>query len=92
MAYTLTTLPPSIRTVRLVIDFVYYEHDVVPEIPWSTIGRALTMEKFEKLEKVSLIIVDGGSGLEDENEDYVRGILTSQLSDVERLLDIEFID
>ena len=92
VAQALTTLPPSIRKVHLVMDFVYYNAAALPEMPWPTISRALNPEKYKKLENVALTIVDGGSGVEGENEEKVKKIIASQLPDVERLLNFAFID
>ncbi|EKM61330.1 uncharacterized protein PHACADRAFT_168768 [Phanerochaete carnosa HHB-10118-sp] len=85
VAHLLSTFPPTIRTVRLIIDFAFFIPPDVAEMPWSSINWAL-----KNLEKVTFTIVDEGDRKRD-GQILVEKAISSQLSDIGQRLHIEFI-
>ena len=92
LARVMTTLPPTIRKVHFVIDFMHFVRDEFPEAPWSTLGRAFDLKKCTKLQKVKFTLMDSPSIIPVGEQGYVKDTLAAHLSDVAHLLDFDFIE
>ncbi|GJE85836.1 hypothetical protein PsYK624_019150 [Phanerochaete sordida] len=87
----LSTAPTTLRSVRFLFDFMYYEEEDVGEMQWKNIATALPLTKYDKLEKVQFTFIDDDDDLDEDQRNFMKDVIVSQLPELAYQLQFEFI-
>lgn len=85
----LSTLPTTIRRIRLVIDFVFFGPDLL-HLPWENLNKVLRTK--ENVQVVELVLLnDGGSNeIMEDTREHLSFFFSHSLQDISHTLRLSF--